>query len=123
MSGQWSLPHYGMDSVLSKILTWAVVFPIICHGQGYIPYYAIVKVKVKVKVVVKVVVMVVVAVGKRQTTIKKSRTRETENLSTDADKWTDTILCWLRDLSFFFKYSKFIIELELCPCIVLAVSV
>ena len=71
MSGQWSLPHYGMDSVLSKILTLAVVFPILCHGQGYLPYCAIVKVKVKVKLVVKVVVMVVVAVGKRQTTIKK----------------------------------------------------
>ena len=58
-----------MDSVLSKILIWTVVFLIICHGQGYLPYYAIVKVKVKGKVVVKVVVMVVVAVGKRQTTI------------------------------------------------------
>ena len=37
---------------------------------------------------------------KHQISIKKSRIRETLNLSTDADRRTDTILKRLRDLSF-----------------------
>ena len=36
---------------------------------------------------------------------KKSRIRETKNLSTDADRWTDTILGRLRDLSRLHDFS------------------